>query len=119
MNCWQSVLLVLNHFLTARGPASLSDVAASGKGPAAAITIPGKPFSLKEVEAMADALGVPATPDPALPSAWSRLLTDSGSSSGSASGFSAAESILDTALSAFALAFLAWLVVLFAQRDRA
>lgn len=82
-------------------------------GPAAALPQASAPLSLAEAEALAGASGVPESPDPVLPSAWTTW--PSGIEDEVQSG--ADPSWVDTALNLGTLGFLAWMIWLVGRSE--
>jgi hypothetical protein len=77
-------------------------------GPAAAVPLSGPTLTVEQLETLVDAIGIPETPDPALPSAATPREDPSASSAW-----------LDGILNAIVIAFLAWLFVMVAAPKRA
>ena len=85
------------------GPSRQAVPLTASSGPASALTIAGLPLEPEEVESLARATGVPETPDPTLPSAWSRR------PAGPIEGRSTAFAVLSTLLNVLAITFLLWI----------
>jgi hypothetical protein len=83
----------------------------TGAGPAAALPYTGVPLSRQEVGRLAEATGIPAVPDPALPSAWNTDPSERGEDD------TLFKELLGTLLNLLAIAFLIW-VVLLARPDK-
>ncbi len=87
-------------------PAKRINNLTTGAGPAAALPYTGTPLKPEEVERLTAATGLPALPDPSLPSAW-----NTNPRQGNDSNAQHAD-MIKTVLNLLALLFLAWLALL-------